>query len=172
MNIEEKEALFKEFISTIAFNPSSLYAKKLKKKIMSLDKQEDLKHFIELLNNRINEIKKIEEQKIIDEEKKLEKERSLKNKNKISKYYYSDEDLCYLKDALENKEISIIDLTYDEAIALNVSSKYRNALRIVYSKLILTKEQDQRYDKIHNSLNNKDTSLRVILNMYKEAKKK
>lgn len=169
MTDEKRDTLFKEYIRTIAVNSSSPHAQKLKNKIKNLEKQDELIKFIDLLNNRIDKIKNIEEQKRLEEEKKLEKEKGLETKKKIGNYYYSLEDLYFLRDALKNKEITMLDLTEDEAYALGLGSYYRKALSSVYYRLNLTKKENEKYDEIRNSLNNKDTSLRIVLNMYKDA---
>ena len=83
-------------------------------------------------------------------------------------FIYTEEDIKFLKDAYENKELTILDLTYDEVFLLGVSpEQYRRAQRVIY----FDKEYSNEYVKELNEKNfNQEPTPRVILETYLEAK--
>lgn len=87
---------------------------------------------------------------------------------KNQKPIYTEEDIDFLTQAYNNKELTILDLTYDEVFLLDVSpEQYRRAQRIIY----FDKEYDNKYVKeINEKKFNQEPTPRVILEMYLEAK--
>jgi hypothetical protein len=89
---------------------------------------------------------------------------------KNQKPIYTEEDIAFLTHAYNNKELTILDLTYDEVFLLGVSAEqYRRAQRVIY----FDKEYDNKYVKeINEKKFNQEPTPRVILEMYIESKHK
>ena len=157
MNRFEKEMFEKEFIKII-FSYS-------KKDINSIYPERTKERKRDEYKKLAVQLKKIKDSK----EKELPKE-------EITYSYvepvYTDEDKEFLKQAIKSGELTIFDLTYDEAfLAGFTSSDYCKACRLVYSQIIFTKKKKES-EFLEKLSKMSSPTPHIIKTLYKQIQKK
>ena len=92
-------------------------------------------------------------------------------KQELIKPIYTDEDKEFLKQAIANNELTIADLTFDEAIMVGFTGEdYRRAQRKVASEINLSKKEKEEFDYKISNMNSPTPN--IINTIYKQIKKK
>lgn len=157
MNRYEEELWLKEVLNRIFFtskeNKGPIYTERATKR---------RKKEYEQLVIRLNLLKDLKQ-----------KEAPKRDSNqKFIKPIYTDEDKEFLQKALDNKELTLADLTADEYFLLKIP--YEQLLRIersIFCKIKLTKKGYEEFCKNINLLRDSITP-RLIVQIYKDANEK
>lgn len=156
MNKFEEKMLEKELIRIIFSYPEEnvepIYTERTKKR-------------------RKNEYKKLAIQlKFLKELKETESAKD-EIKQEFVKPVYTDEDKTFLKQAIINNELTISDLTFEEAIIVGFTGEeHRRAERKVASKINLSKKEKEEFDYKLSKMNSPTPN--IVNTLYKQIKKK
>ena len=120
-----------------------------------------------------NQNKKILYKYLVNQLKQIKSSSKEKTIYIFEKPIYSDEDKEFLKQTVDNGELSIFDLTHEEAIIVGFTGEeHRRAERKVLHKINLSKKEEKEFDKITENINQYNITPKLVYNIYNSVKTK